>query len=233
MKILAVRSVPLSKETRDAWNSAGVRLVRRDRGDADIDRIVNKYNYEAILNLGGAINRSSVPVWNPATTISRLSHTRLRGTLDGFGMPEQTIEQPHWHKHGGFGGTGVRFHDPDNGWVDRCGLTHGEVQAHVEGTEYRAITVGDKVVQAFRKDNLEWVNGRHQFDWNWVGVAGIRDRGIIPLLKEAVGLVEGGERTVLGWDVIVDRKPYIIECNTSMGVNEATAQRIVRAMEEV
>lgn len=231
MKILAVRSVPLSKETRDAWNRVGVRFARRNHdSEQDIERIVETYAYDAVLNLGGFVNDCSVPVWNAVSTVSKLNHRDLRSTISGFGMPPQhTKDTPHWHKTNawGWGGEGVRYCEE----LCPVNVDH-EIQAHINGTEYRVITVGNLIVQAFRKDDLEWDSeGRHHFNWKWVGVNGISNSGIIPLLKEAVGLVPNGARTVLGWDIILADRPWIIECNTSMGVNQATAQRIVKAME--
>src|SRR5690606_15520979 len=161
-------------------------------------------------------------------TVRAVGHRTLRATLDGEGMPPHECDGPHWHKHGGFGGAGTTFHERE---MDGCRQADGEIQKHIEGDEYRVITVGDKVVQASRKVNVEWINGRHHFDYEWCGVEGVRRNGIIPLLHESVDKIPGGEMSVLGWDIIVGERPYIIECNTSPGVNEPTARRIVSAVE--
>lgn len=240
MKILAVRSVPLSRETREAWNSAGVRFLRRTRRLADMPRIVQRYGYDAVLSLGNleGIPECGVPRFNSDETIRAVSRTAaLRRTLDDDGadtrfMPPLVHEQnpgPHWHKNGGWGGAGVVYHDQ---FYEGCAEWGSpELQRHIDGDEYRVVTVGDKVVQASRKINVEWINGRHHFDYEWCGVKGVSRNGIIPLLHEAVALIPGGEQSVLGWDIIVGERPYIIECNTSPGVNEPTARRIVDAME--
>lgn len=228
-KVLALRSVPLSKETRDAWHVSGVRFVRRTRTPGQIARIVEGNGYEAILNLGTVGNMgyiSDSPVWNPDSVVRAVSKThRLRQTLDGEGMPPLDDSGPHWHKSGGWGGSGVHYCSKP------CGIGGEEVQKHIEGTEYRVITVGDAIVQAMVKEDLEWKNGRHSFTWTWVGVKGVSKNGIIPLLKAAVDAIPNGDRAMLGWDVIANTKPYILECNTSPGVNAATARRILQHME--
>ena len=66
MKVLAVRSVPLSRETREAWNSAGVRFLKRTRPLRDMPRIVQRYGYDAVLSLGNldGIPECGVPRFN-------------------------------------------------------------------------------------------------------------------------------------------------------------------------
>ena len=77
-------------------------------------------------------------------------------------------------------------------------------------------------------------NGRNDFEYTWIGVEGVKKNGIIPLLKEAIREIPGGGLSVFGWDVIVgEAGPLIIECNTSPGVNDATAARIVNKVKEL
>jgi hypothetical protein len=106
-----------------------------------------------------------------------------------------------------------------------------DVQQHVDGIEYRVTTVGDTVVQAHKKELLDGVGN---FVWHWVGVDGVRANGIIPLCKKALGNVPGGDYSMFGWDIIVGKDgPIVIEINTSPGVNEHTAQRIVTQIERM
>lgn len=241
--ILAVRSIPLSKETSDAWRNSGVTFVRRSRVEANdwgaVLRIVRNNGYEALLNLGNMElpDLPGVSVWNSSNTIRAVSRTsELRVTLDDdkanteFMPPLPAKGDDYWVKRGGFGGTGVRFYTDWPGV--RTWYGPDEIQKHIEGDEYRVITVGDKVVQASKKVNVEWINGRHHFDYEWCGVAGISTNGVVPLLKRAVEMVPGYVYSVLGWDIIVGDRPWIIECNTSPGVNVPTAERIVRAMND-
>lgn len=230
MKLLAIRSIPLSEETREGWHAAGVKFAKRRRSDAEIQRIIDRYDYDAAINLGDrGFKSETTPIWNDIETVlSVMSTVELRKTLDGEGMPARRTDVPHWVKPPGlWGGMGVKYHEPH----DHCDRTYYEVQEHIEGDEYRVITVGDKIVQASRKVNCEWINDRHHFDYEWCGVEGISRNGLIPLVKSAVESIPHGAHSVLGWDCIVADRPYIIECNTSPGVNEPTAHRIVRAME--
>lgn len=234
MKILAVRSVPLSKEVRAAWNAHLVSFIRRDRKNDKLKKIAET-RYDALLNLGNTnydFSALSIPVWNTAESVRAVSRpTALRNTLgEGGFLPPRDFSGPHWHKRGGFGGQGTIYHSKALG---ECVVPGGDIQKHVKGREYRVITVGDAVVQASQKHKIVRSKDDWEFSWEWIGVEGIRKGGFIPLVKEAVRAVPNYSQTVFGWDIIHNgKRPWIIECNTSPGVNEATAGRIVRAIEE-
>ena len=67
-----------------------------------------------------------------------------------------------------------------------------------------------------------------------MGIDGIASNGIIPHIKSAITDIPNWEFTVFGWDIIVGRnKPYVIEINTSPGVNNASAQRIVQQIQRI
>lgn len=227
--LLAVRSVPLSQETRTAWADAQVKIARRNRTEDQVADLAGRLGVEAVLNLGNLdfkFNRMPVPVFNEPISIRFVSHpAALRKNMHNF-IPPQDSSGAHWHKKGGYGGRGTEFHK------ESCNVNTGMVQKHIEGTEYRVITVGTRIVQAHKKTNERWVAGLHQFDWDWVGVDGIRKNGIIPHVKAGLGLIPHVERTLFGWDIIVANKnePYTIEINTSPGVNDLTAARIVRGV---
>ena len=228
--LLLTRSIPLSRTTRDAWSNSGVRIVSRMRANSgDISKTVSDNKARAVINLGNLdINFASlnIPVFNRPDTIRAVSRPlALRRTLPDF-IPEHSISGAHWHKTGGFGGRGKSFHEKTLG---ECAVMAGDVQQHVEGTEFRVITVGDSVVQAAEKSGPVG-----NFDYKWVGVKGVRQNGIIPRLKDAVDRVPGGEFSIFGWDVIVGPSGiHILECNTSPGVNDFTAQRIVNQIERI
>jgi len=222
--ILLIRSVPLSKQTRQAWKNAGGTFRRRGTNKIWLD----SFKFDAVLNLGSLgeeWDRVPVPVYNMPESILAVSHPKALRRLLNDWLPDNSVSGSHWHKHGGFGGSGVVFHDTR---TSECDGSNGDTQRHIVGDEYRIISVGNKIVQASRK------HGSHSnFEWEWIGVEGVNKNGIIPFLKKAIEQVPNGGRTVFGWDVIHDgSQPYILECNTSPGVNEASALRIVNAIKE-
>jgi hypothetical protein len=233
MSFLIVRSVPLSQETRAAWKNAGGTFARRKYNGRLPDAVVDRYGY--IVNLGHTrLSASADVIYNRPDSIVAVSHpVNFRKTFhDSELIPSRNMKGRHWHKTGGFRGEGKTFHESERG---DCAVIPGDVQEHIEGVEYRVITVGDVVVQAHKKEliNDGWPPIPTGFEWSWVGVRGVSSNGIIPAVKNAITKIPFGERTVLGWDIIVrDRnQPFIIEINTSPGVNDATAQRIVSQIE--
>ena len=233
MSILGVKSIPLMKETNRAWKTVpAFYFADRKRSWASIRQHANSRGYEALINLGSvnldtaAIN---IPVYNSADTIRAISTpTALRRTLGDFIPPVSMDGGPHWHKRGGYGGEGKVFHDEGDGGCRYWDQPGWDRQEHIEGPEFRVVTVGEKVVQAARKGARRTKrNGRNDFEYTWIGVEGVKKGGFIPLLKEAVGQIPGGDMSIIGWDMLssVDG-PFIIEANTSPGVNEATANRI-------
>lgn len=230
MTVLINRSIPLSQETRNAWTSVGAIILPRNNRRRE--RIVSRIEEDdVVIHLGAAppMGRPS-RVYNERNSINaiRFPHA-LRRTLPNLIPPPPVDGEAFWIKRIGQHGSGVTFY---NGRVRPRIGPQEDIQRHIEGTEYRVITVGELVVQATRKENVTWQDGRHSFDWRWIGVDGIRQvRGAIPLVKRAVEAVPNGDRTVIGWDIIQgDDRCYIIEANSSPGVNEATARRIVNAV---
>ncbi|NIR92684.1 MAG: hypothetical protein GWO08_03150 [Gammaproteobacteria bacterium] len=147
----------------------------------------------------------------------------MRKTIPDFLPPYDSVV-PHWHKQAGFAGAGKTFH------AEPCsGTLSGDIQAHIEGTEYRINTVSDRIVQAHRKTPCDG-----GFVWEWVGVQALKGTGILPTVKKALKQLPFYERSVLGWDVIhTPDRTHVLEVNTSPGVNAATAKRIVKVIMEV
>jgi hypothetical protein len=212
----------------EAWRQAGVLFRKRGRMDVWNPQF-HEPHVKAVLNLGNLdmkFNSIPVPVFNPPELIRRISAPpALRNSLGEF-LPPEGIRGPHWHKRGGFRGSGTEFHEGTQGI---CPIMPGDTQKHIEGDEFRVITVGEQVVQASKKSGTP-----PHFEFEWVGVQGVSQNGIIPLLHAATAALEGSSRAIIGWDVKVGSdKPYILEANTSPGVNDATANRIVAAVKEL
>lgn len=230
MSFLIVRSIPLGPDTMDAWRSVGAKFLARARKGVVPGEVAARYDF--VINLGNTNYRDSggVTVYNHPDTVRAISHPlALRRTLGNF-IPERTIRGPHWHKSGGWGGKGTVFHEKSLG---ECAVLPGDSQKHVDGQEFRVITVGDMVVQAHRKDSVNhgWPPIPTGFDWRWVGLDGIRRNGIIPLVKKAMEQIPHGAYSVFGWDIMhSNHGPFVLEINTSPGVNPATAERIVNAI---
>lgn len=227
MRILLVPGrTPLSAETKDAWRYSGGVFLRRSRNGIIPRKAAEKA--DVIINLGSF--DLTVPledgldcVWNWPSSIAAVSSPhRFMEVYGGEGLtPVYEGVGAHWHKT--LKGKRV-FHSSSD-----CGVVYGAVQKHVDGEEYRIITVGDRIVQASHKTPIENPTSRwHRFHYRWVGVERIRKGGFIPLLKEAVGLISRWERTIIGWDVIHDGgRPWLIEANFCPGVNVPSAGRIV------
>ncbi len=242
IKILGIRSIPLGKETRNAWRHGGVKFIRRSRNLDRIIDIVDRNDYSAILNLGNrhiSANAFNVAVFNDWHSVRAISTPlALRRTLNDYIPPFPSKGDDYWVKGRGFGGVNKYFHTDWPGIKQQYVIDdNSDRQCHIQGIEYRILTVGDVIVQASRKEkhNEFDPNG---FTWYWVGLDGIRNNGIIPHVKSAITLVPNWEYTVFGWDIIVGNDSnnglvYIIEINTSPGVNNYSAQRVVEQIKRM
>jgi hypothetical protein len=244
MKVLVIRSPHLvySRETINGYRypSCGtdVRLYRRRHSLADISRlrrVLQLGSYTHVLDLSCSYtfdNLDGIPVYNsPAVKSAVPTPGDLRRTMPESLPPRPDIGSPAWLKGPGEGGVGKTFHPS---WaLGNENLNHLEdAQVHIEGTEYRINTVADKVVQVHTKGNRDSNGNRNKFDYTWVGLDAIRTGGFIPLIKESVRSIPSWSNSVLAWDIIHDgERPYVIEINTSPGMNQATASRIYRSME--
>lgn len=228
MTFAVTRSVPLGENTRAAIREAGGMFFRRERTEEYISEYL-RYNeqIEFLLNLGnsGMNVTTDMPVFNdPSVVTSLYLPTTTRELLDDL-MPGQTGDQEFiWSKGPGRGGrnkvqlpSDTNFYDfPFDYWED-----------HVDGDEYRLITVGHKVVQQFKR-----LGGNNERLYQWVP-----RREVPHKLKSAVREASRRlptTRSVIAWDTIWsdDEQPYILEGNTSPGMNLYTINRIVEAIRE-
>lgn len=229
---LVIKCIPLSETTRSAWREAGCTILPRKYGTNIPENYANEHN--VIINLGNGELRVPNPedhiIFNhPDTVWKTYSALVLRETLGNDFVPPYTIKGPHWHKNPGHKGKGKIFHEDIRG---ECAILSGDSQQHINGIEYRIITVGDSIVQAFVKES----NASDPFDfyYSWVGVNGVKSDGFIPLIKSALEQIPDYNHSIFGVDVIHDgNRPWIIEINTSPGVNGFTANRIVKQVERI
>ena len=234
---MLIRSINLSTETTEAWKSAGCWFPRRDRSDEEALNLWMANGKGHILNLGDSsfeispelANIFSVRdelVWNVGRDIKPLVKPGPARSLLNNLMPEYPTEYPAdvWIKAPGSGGRGKNRTTLEEerkipeGW---------DLQVHVEGEEYRVVTVRDKVVQVSQR---EGANGARNY--TWVGVEN-SPRPVKQIAKNAARLLKG--QNIIGWDVVYDKiaeRAYILEGNSCPGVNQATAARIVKAMFE-
>jgi len=230
MSIIAVRSIPISTQTKYAWKDSGVTFARRDRS---VESVLGM-NYGAVLNLGNtSFITDDERVWNEGTVIRPLVRPADAHALLTNLMPpnEWQGEGFYWEKYTGRAGNGkTRWYLMDERAFDilkeRVQWSGGDVQREIAGQEYRAITVGDKVVQ---------VNARHGVNgdrsYTWVGVRNAPAE-IKRVAKLAAARLDS-KRTVIAWDMVLSpdsTEARIFEGNTCPGVNQATAQRIVDAI---
>lgn len=231
---LAVRSVALQSDTTQAWKEAGVQFARRGRTQEAIIRMAVENGYEFILNLGKSQFQPVIHPWAPPNPgffwnkgqniLPLLYPGATRRLLDEL-MPAQPDQFPAdvWIKAPGMKGKGKY----------KKAVTHPLIlpdewdwQVHMEGTEYRVLTVGGRVVQSFIK-----TGGAVEREYEWVGLTDT-PRPIKRLARRAAGLLNG--RNVVGWDIVqpdldelTGAQPKILEGNSCPGVNYATADRIV------
>ena len=182
-----------------------------------------------ILNLGnsGYTYTCSTPmrVWNNADDINTLLNPELsRDLLDEYLAPIPALDgAPYWVKGPGRGGQNKFYkEDPWDGTPPAPGW---DVQEHIKGNEYRVVTVGNRVVQQHRR-----LGPNTDRSYVWLPADELPHR-VRPTAKLAASRIPGAN--VIAWDFIVrteDNEPFILEGNTSPGINENTALRIITEM---
>ncbi len=224
MKLLLVRSIPVSLDTKRAWRAAGAKFMRRTREFNTLSQLP----FDVILNLGdssfNAMDDLPLKWWNLGANVHKFrSPIDMRKYFEDLIPPVPDMDSVDWwHKQYGRSGSG-NAHITDRKFGDTPVLMPGDFQENIVGTEYRFTTVGNRIVQQHMRVDTGTDNNR---SYKWV----INDdvpHGIRPLVKEAVMRVPG--HNVIAWDTIIaeDSQPYILEGNASPGMNKATAIRVV------
>lgn len=234
---IAIRSVQLSTETTDAWKRAGVTFLRRGRTREQACEMATSNGYEFLLNLGKSEmrwgGRYSLPhpayLWNSGENILPLLYPgRTRHYWNMFMAPKPaTFPADVWIKAPGMKGKG-KFRKQIE--FPLILPSEWDYQLHVEGQEYRVISVGPRLVQVFKRYGTPT-----EREYEWVGLNGTPAH-VKQLVRDATALLVGFN--VVGWDVVDDgENAFILEGNSCPGVNEPTATRIVaeiqRQIEEV
>lgn len=229
MKVLVVRSIPLSPETMEAWKSTNydVKFANRNRAvPNDIVEIFEneEYGYDLVLNLGNSQMLQEEFVVTCGEAVEMLSSSKVlrNSILGGYMPPKPIFGDAAWAKKGGYGGRGKEFVGGFN--PDVHNIPDYDYQRHIDGTEYRVITVGEKVVQVQeRVDDNPFDPADRKYEW--IGVKNA-PKGVKGLARECAKSLPG--YNVIGWDIISNPGGvYLLEGNTCPGVNNATAQRVL------
>lgn len=228
-RALLVRSIPLSSTTSNAWRNAGAQFSRRDRNTESVMSIA--YD-RPVINLGASwFAPEGGDVWNHARDIAPLLTPKATRNRIGDLLPsnEWLGAGNYWVKGQGRGGRNktvevVRDHHAYTMLKSRADWNDADIQRHVDGQEYRVVTVGTKVVQGMKR-----YGSNADRTYEWVGANGT-PLVLRSLVKEAVGRLPS-EKVIVAWDTIISGDDaYILEGNSSPGVNDATANRILDAV---
>lgn len=221
--LIARPNISLSRATANAWRGVGGVVMGRGHTDQDVLEWVSVYHPNFIINLGRSwsdYDGLSVPALNRGNNILPLmTPAGTRGRFNDL-LPPQTIGQV-WIK--GPGRAGRAKHKV---WTDQpLVMPEGwDWQAHIEGQEYRLVTVGNRIVQCFQRFGD---NGEREY--HWIRMSEV-NANLKDTIRMAASRLEG--INVVAWDAIVEEEmPYIFEGNTCPGMSPNTAKRIVKEIE--
>lgn len=231
------RSIPLSRETFEAWKSVGATFYAKTRTASEALDMFSASRAKklcAFINLGSSDSAFSLKkdpalvnnIYNPKDVVDILltPAAMRRSVLAALIPPFPKEGEPYWVKGYGRHGLNKARHDSYKKGDERRHRKGCDLQKHVEGVEYRVVTVGPVVVQVSQRVDTDPDEGRV---YRWVGV-----KNAPPPVKSIARYAAAHLphiRTIIGWDIIFNpdtRKVYILEGNTSPGVNFETAGRI-------
>lgn len=222
---LVIQSIPLGLDTRTNMREAGAECVQHHEmfnGDGAYVRSA----YDFVLNMGNTSLRVNdlvgcIVVNKP----SDINQTRTPGAcrqMFGDLMPHRPTEELEfpvdaWIKAPGQRGRGKFKKKID--WPLTL-PSEWDCQLHIDGTEYRVITVGHRAVQGFQRTGP---NRRRQY--TWTGLANTPDN-VLELARTAAGRLP--HATLRAWDLIQDHEgqPYLLESNSSPAMNATTTERV-------
>ena len=212
MKILAVKSVPLAEDTVAAWKAAAefneqgiaFRFMKRGREPNEAVGLAARNNYNLVLNLGNSeLLSDHNMVWNNHEICSmlRTPGSIRRSPLAAALPPMAKYDGPFWVKGPGRAGINKWYcetvDDEDRIPYPATPLNEWDTQQHVDGVEWRVITVGYRVVQSSRRHGP---NGARTYEW--VGTADTPQ--IVKNVCRYAASMLPNPRSVIAWDIIVN-----------------------------
>lgn len=230
MTFLVSHDIPLSRQTVDAWKSQGALVFKRHRSKEWIEDYVGFHpEVEFVLNLGSALSQDQLhdkPVINANHTVEALWYPgTTRMSFDAVLPPEPIPgDRNWWHKSIGRAGRGkVHYEDVPFPGYTRNGNHTVDFQRHIEGQEYRIITVGGRIIQQMARHGA---NGERRYEW-------ISRDSIPNTITDVVARATRnmGTYTLVAWDTVdAGNAGFVFEGNCCPGVKEPTATRIVNAV---
>lgn len=224
--ILLHRSIRVSSNTKQAWKDNDVYFTAPDRTNDWVKRKVLSGELEAFINYGNKdlaifTTPEQTPVYNngPSVVTRLIDVEATRAYFNDLMAPRSGQGEFVWAKETGRAGQGKRKVPTES--LDLDSLNYWE--DHVVGTEYRIITTGNKRVQQFIRSGDN--NARI---YKWLPMQRLPDstKRTIKLATERLP-----KRSIIAWDIIDASETgggsYILEGNTSPGVNRNTARRIL------
>lgn len=233
-RIFLVKSIPLSKRTRKAWKAATpTPTFILQRPQQEMHAVLRHLSPgpNIVINLGnihlteGLASEDAIDrrfYWNLAEWVAPIRTPGAARKLFSDLLPPQPTEadlaNPVWVKAPGKGGNGKTKTILEK--LNPKLPATWDIQTHINGTEYRIVTVGSTRVQAYQRTGE---NGNRKY--HWVGVQNC-PKEIRKIAKIAASRLH--PNTIVAWDTILtaENKAYLLEGNACPGVNEHTAQRI-------
>jgi hypothetical protein len=227
MRFLVVQSIPLGRPTRDALKDAGgfVLAHNSDTLHRELQALLQQ-SWTFVLNMGNSWMKLpetyTIPVINKPENVSL---TRTPGALRHFlsdllpPWPENRDEYPLdcWIKAPGQGGRG-KF--KKNLPYPVVLPPEWDCQKHIEGTEYRVVTVGHRAVQGFQR-----ATSTDDRVYEWTGLTHTPE-SVLQCARNAAK--ELPHNSLRAWDIISGEEGiFILEGNASPGMNLATTKRVV------
>jgi hypothetical protein len=168
----------------------------------------------------------SLPVFNGSTIVNKLLYPdATREWLGDYMAPQTNDSEYIWEKGYGRGGSNKIKHRRSEINVDN--LRYWE--DHVDGPEYRVITVNDKIVQQFAR-----FGDLRDRTYTWIPRERLPERLRKRVRNSTRRLTnEIAPHSAIAWDVIWNpevQRAFILEGNTSPGMNRFTAARIANGI---